>query len=132
DAPRREPPYGGLRELRSEFGYGFEVELHLVVVVPGALDGEGDGDAGDPDHDPLKSRRHRPGVGDVVSQVLSVVYPRDYDVGLEVHEPQSHEPHAIHRRAGAGISDTPVGHLSLLDMERSAKGDSTPDAGAVP
>jgi hypothetical protein len=53
-----------------------------------------------------------------------VVYPRDDDVGLEVHEPEGDEPHAVDRRPRAGVADYTVRHLTLLHVERAPEGDA--------
>ena len=91
-----------------------------------------DGDARDPDDYPLHRPGDRPRIGDVVAQVLPVVYPRDDDVGLEVHEAQGDEPHAIDRGPRAGVACYPVGHLDLLHVERAPERDAPAHPGAVP
>src|SRR3712207_8973032 len=64
---------------------------YTTLFRSGALDRQGDGDAGDPDHDPLERRRHRPRVRDVVAQVLAVVDPGNHEVGLERSEEHTSE-----------------------------------------
>src|SRR5918998_611667 len=126
DPARREPLEGDLRQPGGEGGRRFEVQLRLGPGVPGAPDAQRDRDARNPDHDPLQGPRDRPGVGYVVAEVLAVVYPRDDDVGHEVHEPQSDEAHAVYRRPRAGVAHDAVGHLALLDVEGATEGDAPP------
>src|SRR5918998_1011343 len=126
DPARREPLEGDLRQPGRELGRGPEVQLRLYPRMPGSPDAKGDRDAWHADHDPLHGPGHRPRVGYVVAEVLAVVYPRDDDVWLEVHETQSHEAHAVNRRPRAGVANDAVGHLALLDVERCAEGYAPP------
>jgi hypothetical protein len=56
----------------------------------------------------------------------------DDDVGLEVHETEGDEPHAIDRCPRAGVSGHPVRHLALLHVERAPEGDAPAYPRAVP
>ena len=68
-----------------------------------------DGDAGDAEHDALQRGGDGARVGDVVAEVGAVVDAGDDHVGLEVlDQAERGEPHAVHRRAVAGVADGAV------------------------
>ena len=58
--------------------------------------------------------------------------PGDDHVGLEaLDQPERGEPHAVHRRAVAGVADRPVVERHLLHPQRAAEGDRARGRGAV-
>src|SRR5215213_141141 len=130
DSSRRKPLERYLHQACREIRGGVEVEpiveWHGLLdrLMPGAVYTKRDCDARDPDHNPLHRTGDRPRIGDVVAQVLPVVYPRDNDIWREVHEPEGDESHAIDRRPRAGVSGHPVRHLALLNVERAPEGDA--------
>jgi hypothetical protein len=137
DSPGGQALVGHLHQARREIRRRLEVEPavqgHGLIdrLVPGTADAERDGDAGDPYHYALHRAGDRPRVGDIVPEVLPVVYPRDDDVGLEVHEAERDEPHAVDRRPRAGVAGHTVRHLALLHVERAPEGDTPAHPGAV-
>src|SRR5215208_6963208 len=137
DSSRRKALERYLHQACREIRGGVEVETIveryglLDRLVPGAVYAKRDCDARDPDHYPLHRTGDRARIGDVVAQVLPVVYPRDDDVRCEVHEPEGDEPHAIDRRPRAGVSGHPVRHLALLNVERAPEGDAPTYSRAV-
>src|SRR5215203_820021 len=138
DSSRRKALERYLHQACREISGGIEVEPIvewyglLDRLVPGAVYAKRDCDARDPDHYPLHRTGDRPRIGDVVAEVLPVVYPRDDDVWLEVHEPEGDEPHAIDRRPRAGVSGHPIRHLALLYVDRAPEGDAPAHPRTVP
>ena len=114
-----------VHDARDELGGDLEVELAAEAEVH--LAGRrllGDGDARDPEDDPLERGGDRPGVRDVVAEVGAVVDPGHDDVGLEaVDEPELGEPDAVDGRAVGRVADRPVVEVDLLDPERPARRD---------
>ena len=87
---------------------------------------------GMPEHDALQRGGDRARVGDVVAQVGAVVDAGDDQVGLEaLDQPERGEPHAVHRRAVAGVAHGAVVELDLAHPQRAAERDRARRRGLV-
>ena len=105
-------------DLAADRGRHREVEL--AAGVAHATDARllGDGDGGQPEHQPLERRRHGARVGDVVAEVGAVVDPRDDQVGTLAEQAEVGEAHAVDRGALGREADRAVVELDLLDPDR--------------